>query len=419
MQAVAFLILLSALAAAFLGIASSKLRSLNSTVAPAANAAPALNRPANFSELLALPRDRIESCEIALMNLLCAEGLRGAENLNVTDCLATLDQWAGVADFDTRRHLYRFQKNPAEFDHSEAKFRVLMLGMVLQNNFNVRYNPDRITPAGVFEPNDVFFADSRDVLLHGLLGPRRMGTCSSLPVLYIAVGRRLGYPLKLVKTKSHLVARWDSPSEQFNIETSGRGVGWYDDEHFKQWPLPVSDEEIKTMGLLKSLTPIQELATFLSIRGACLAAMGRTDEAIACYEHAVRLEPESLAPRLALAAARQEIARSSSAAWADFDHPEFNSATPNFPGSPFAKRPIPLSLPGGEPVSDSPNIAPLLGGAGGGFTLPMHGPNESRQAVGAPPIPRPGLHPGSRQPNPFLPTTPQLRIPNPYQQGGP
>jgi tetratricopeptide (TPR) repeat protein len=248
-----------------------------------------------------LPRDRIESCDIALMNLLCAEGLRGAENLNVADSLATLDQWVRLADFETSRHLYRFQRNPAAFDRSEAKFRVLMLGVALQTNCHVRYNPDRATPAGVFEPNDVFFADSRDVFLHGLVGARRMGTCSSLPVLYVAVGRRLGYPLKLIKTKAHLAARWDGPHEQFNIETSSRGVGCYDNAHFKRWRIPVSDEEVQAMGLLKSLTPAQELATFLSIRAACLTAMGRTDDAMACHEQAVRLAPDSPKYRLLLA----------------------------------------------------------------------------------------------------------------------
>ena len=37
------------------------------------------------------------------------------------------------------------------------------------------------------------------------VAPRALarGTCSSLPVLQVAVGRRLGYPLKLVTTKGH------------------------------------------------------------------------------------------------------------------------------------------------------------------------------------------------------------------------
>lgn len=36
--------------------------------------------PTTFIELCALNTNDVEKCDIALMNLLCAEGLRGAEN---------------------------------------------------------------------------------------------------------------------------------------------------------------------------------------------------------------------------------------------------------------------------------------------------------------------------------------------------
>ena len=266
-----------------------------------------LGAPATLDDLLALETARLASCDVAQMNLLCAQGLRGAENLNVADCLATLDQWAERVRFETERHLYRFRRAPGEYDHSEAKFRMLMLGMSLQNDFRIGYNPERIRPAGDFEPNDAFFGDSRDVFLHGLLTDRRMGTCSSLPVLYVAVGRRLGYPLKLVETKAHVFVRWEDAEERFNIEASGRGVGWYDDAHFKQRPMPVTDEEIATCGFLKSLTAQQELVMFLAIRGHCLMAMSKAAEAVAVHEQALRLQPDSFVQQAMLAGARQEL----------------------------------------------------------------------------------------------------------------
>jgi tetratricopeptide (TPR) repeat protein len=78
----------------------------------------------------------------------------------------------------------------------------------------------------------------------------------------------------------------------------------YDDEHFKRWPFPVSDDEIRTDGYLKSLTPAEELALFLSLRGHCLKEAGRTAEAIAAYSEAVRFAPESRPYRLLLADAQ-------------------------------------------------------------------------------------------------------------------
>ena len=126
-----------------------------------------------------------------------------------------------------------------------------------------------------------------------------------MPVLYIAVGRRLGYPLKLVTTKSHLFIRWESAAERFDLEATGRGMNRYDDEHFKQWPFPVTEEEIQADGYLKSLTPVEELALFLSLRGHCLKEAARMSEAVASYAEAVRLAPGSRPYRLLLAAAQQ------------------------------------------------------------------------------------------------------------------
>jgi hypothetical protein len=132
------------------------------------------------------------------MNLLCAEGLPGAEGLKVEECLKVLDDWAEYVRAETQRNLHRFRENPAESDGSEAKWRMLMLISVLQQDLHVRYNPARIESVDSPSPSDVFFADSRDGLLHGLLGPQRTGTCSSMPVLYLTVGRRLGYPVGVV-----------------------------------------------------------------------------------------------------------------------------------------------------------------------------------------------------------------------------
>ena len=276
----------------------------------------ALQRPpTDLRQLLSKSPLAIASLDIAVLNLLCAEGLPGAEALTPQECIATLTQWAHRVQSETERHLHRFKENPAEFDHSEGYFRMLMMAVVLYEDFSVRYNPARMSTAGSLDVNDNFFADSSDLFLHGLLQPPlnpqrwrtpstlnlRLGTCSSLPVLYIAIGRRLGYPLKLVTTKAHLFLRWESATERFDLEATGKGMNRYDDEHFKQWPFPVTEDEIKADGYLQSLTPVEELAVFLSLRGHCLREAGRTQEAASAYRAAAKLVPASRAYRILLA----------------------------------------------------------------------------------------------------------------------
>lgn len=140
--------------------------------------------------------------------------------------------------------------------------------------------------------SDGFFADSRDLFLHGLLGERRTGTCSSLPVLYVALARRLGYPVSLVTTKGHLFARWEGRGERFNVECTGHGMNRHDDAHYRQWPFVLSDQEIQENAYLRSLTPAGEAAVFLSLRAECLREAGRWEEARQCYAGAARLAPE-------------------------------------------------------------------------------------------------------------------------------
>ncbi len=246
-------------------------------------------------------RDNLNPRDIAVMNLRCAQELPGAEGLDVDACLATLDQWAVRVKTETERHLHRFRSNPTEYEHSEGYFRALMMAVIVYEDFGVRYNPERIALPSADAVQDRFFADSRDIFLHGLLAGRRMGTCSSMPVLYVALGRRLGYPLKLVATKAHLFIRWEDGRERFNLEATGKGMNRYDDAHFKQWPFPVTEDECRAEGYLKSLIPAEELAVFLSLRGNCLKEAGEVAEAAEAYAAAVQVAPGWNAYRALLA----------------------------------------------------------------------------------------------------------------------
>jgi hypothetical protein len=292
---------LALIAAAGLGwlAASTWLGPAGSAAPPAVASAPT---PLHLPGLLSLPPTELARVDIASMNLLCAEGLPGAPALDWHQAAATLDQYAQRVKAETDRHLYRFRQNSAEFNHSEGYFRVLTLVTVLQQDFGVRYNPERIQA-----PN---FADARDLFLHGLLSGPRQGTCVSLPVLYVAVGRRLGYPLRLVTAKAHLFARWESPegSERFNIEATNAGLNCFPDDHYHTWPVPLTAAEVAAGHYLKSLTPAEEQAVFLSARGHCLEAAGRLPEAQLAYAQAHVLAPSSPLYLACLASAvRQEM----------------------------------------------------------------------------------------------------------------
>jgi hypothetical protein len=98
----------------------------------------------------------------------------------------------------------------------------------------------------------------------------------------VAVGRRLGYPPRLVKTACHHFCRWDEQpfGERFNIEI-GNGLNTYQDEHYLTWPVDIrgTNWQEDTM-FLRSLSPHAEVADSWAKRGYCLLANGRLEEAV-------------------------------------------------------------------------------------------------------------------------------------------
>ena len=245
----------------------------------------------NIPSDILLKTSQIEQYDFAALNLICARGLKGAENLDIRKCLSVIESWGERVRGETERHIQKFFSNPGNFENSEPYFRMLMLVTVLEQDLGIRYNPDLMSKPSLADLRSTsFFRNSADLFLHGLTDSR-LGTCASIPVLTVSVGRRLGYPLKLVRGKSHLFVRWDDGKERFNIESGGHGMNSFPDDHYRMWPFPISDSEIKTGFYLKSLTPAEQYAGFLETRGFCLMENGRIAEALNSFNHVNKLVP--------------------------------------------------------------------------------------------------------------------------------
>lgn len=258
--------------------------------------------------------ERLAQVDIAAMNLLCAQGLPHAEQLEMESCFRRLDEWAALVRLGTDRQMHQFRAQPDRWDNSEGVFHMDMLVALLQLRLKVQYDEQRKSP-DISEPE--FFADSRSLFLHGLLSDARVGTCASLPVLYVAVGRRLGYPLKLVSTARHLFARWESTDgkERFNIEATNRGLNTHPDSYYRSWPFNVTDADVTAEGYLRSLTPREELAKFLALRQSCLMSHRLIFDAAQVLVTANQLAPHIRRFRVAMPA----LAKAVEANIADFE----------------------------------------------------------------------------------------------------
>ena len=264
-------------------------------------------RVGSLDELLKLSPEELEDVDIAEMNLLCATGMPGAEDMDIAKCLARLDQWAARVRHETERHLYRltdpaWKEHAEHYGHSEARFRAEWLVAVLQQDIGLHYH------AG-FVPQDVDvppFKTSKETFLHGLMDHEDAhksfgGNCVSLPVAYAAVGRRLGYPVRLVSAKEHVFCRWegtDSPCpawrDRFNFDGAGAGFSIDPDEFYLSWPRKTTPDQVALCDWLKTLTAADELAVFLAGRGGVLFHVnGDYGDALVALAHSARLRPDS------------------------------------------------------------------------------------------------------------------------------
>gem|GEM_PF-1980289 len=298
--------------------------------------------PRTLDALLLLSPDQLDKVDIALINLLCAVGLRGSENLNVQQCIGTLNTWALNIDWETKRNFHRYAERPAEFKNSLAYYRMGMLGTVLAEDLQIQYNPTfeqrqlkTELVAWSLQDWEAFYSDSRDIFLHGLLTGRRFGTCSSMPFLYVALARRLGYPVNLASRKYHLYARYEEHNgRHLNIEaTENQGFATPSDEELKNEQFVMTDEEIRDCGWLRPLSNKEVLGICLFNRAHCLRSMKRYDDAVTTLTQAKRYVPDTALMRRVVEK-NKVLTRSMQtedhchALWTELEHTQLPSAGP-------------------------------------------------------------------------------------------
>lgn len=255
----------------------------SATLPPASTHAGALN----LREITDWPNERLAQLDILEVHLSTIQGLPGTGPLNIAECIRRVDEGARAAERRTNELAHLFRRRPADFKNSWALFRCMALSTALQEHFRTRMD----LKLNTVEPH-VLMKDVKPLGVHAVLDGDT-GTCLTLTILYVALGRRLGYPLKLVRTHQHMFARWDEPGERFNIECTVEGFDSPEDEHYLEWPKPLTPEEVQYEGFLRSLSPREELAEFMFHRALYLTLNNRFREAVLGYIWASNLAPDT------------------------------------------------------------------------------------------------------------------------------
>ena len=125
--------------------------------------------------------------------------------------------------------------------------------------------------------------------LNGILDTKQ-GICYTLPLLYVAVAQRVGYPVYPVMAPDHMFVRYSDPSfKEQNIEVTSGGKYFEDSWYIKDFS--ISKLGLKSGAYLKTLTYKEFVGQMLSASAFALGRNGNGGRAVQYLEVAVKLDP--------------------------------------------------------------------------------------------------------------------------------
>lgn len=221
-------------------------------------------------ELRAILDGPEEGVSLTRAHFLVAAGIPDFLGLDIAQASAEIQKIADNVKVETDRNFAQHRaKNFQESRGREEEYKLDMLATVLRDDFKIRYvqgQPDHRKPETQF--------------VNGLLRTKT-GTCVSMPILYVLVGERLGYPIHLVAIKDHYFCRWDDGKYASNIEaTSGGGIA--DDAKYIA-DFKLTEAEVSGGFWMKNLTKKQVVAQFLAARATYWLEQGKRPQALADY----------------------------------------------------------------------------------------------------------------------------------------
>jgi hypothetical protein len=249
-------------------------------------------------QLAALSDEELEKVDVVLLNLAVAKQYPGLEDLNVAHYQWTVDKWANsVRKLLTKRE-HDFQLNPAGWRNDIRYFRISVLCHFMRHVLDIRYIEEQEREMKEAhargEKSGVLYKDPREQFIHGVIDTRR-GTCANIPVVFLALARRLGWPVSLACAESHILCRFDDGQILYNID-----VAHMDDNGF--WTpadeLIVKEGRASTFAVrcgsdLRSITDREMLGKFVSCRARVLRDTEQWERADRDYSLARSLFPNN------------------------------------------------------------------------------------------------------------------------------
>ena len=138
---------------------------------------------------------------------------------------------------------------------------------------------------------DPYVKKIKNRYINGVLDSKK-GSCVSMPLLYLAVAQRLGYPIYAVSAPQHFFLRYVDPGfTNQNIEATGGGGYSSNEEYIAS--LQISLDALAQGTYLRTLTNREYLGLLIEQNGIYWGRHNNNEKAIEYLEIATRLNPRA------------------------------------------------------------------------------------------------------------------------------
>lgn len=142
-----------------------------------------------------------------------------------------------------------------------------------------------------YDKDDVYVTKRDNRYLNGILDTKK-GSCVTLPLLYLSVAQRLGYPVYAVSAPMHYFLRYADPKfKEQNIEATSGG-GYNPDEEYIA-VLQISKTALKSGAYMRTMSHKEFLADLLAQNATYWARKGDIKRSVRYLEKCNKLKPKS------------------------------------------------------------------------------------------------------------------------------
>ncbi len=224
--------------------------------------------------MLAMPEEELARIDPVVVNLVVLSCIPEYSDIDIAHYVRQVDQWAADIRRGLDHALATGARSEPAYRHDPDLWKAGGMAVAIAGqSIGVTYTAERLDET-----------DLSQLFLPGRIDARR-GTCSNMPVLYLAIAHRLGWPLRAVVSRNHMWTRWDDGTKRFNLEATtatsdgefGSFLSTPDEEYKRQLATPRI--AIESGSDFTRLTARQTLGVYLQTRAGYWAAKSQWDNA--------------------------------------------------------------------------------------------------------------------------------------------